>query len=98
MLYNYIPIFSLSDKPDTLAHWNWDYKFITVFLKSVKRVFGHKPDLLDDAISYLINHETLHGVIQHQLEKDKWSGQFNAEFPIDQAMHDDYKRVCKRLE
>ena len=93
-MYNYIPFFSMDKRPEKLACWNMDNKCITIFLKSMNLIFGKKDEsLLYHATTYLLNHETLHGVIQHQLEKDRWSGSFNPEFAVEEATDEEYKKV-----
>ena len=96
--YNYIPNFSLDKRPDAIAHWDYDDKNLTVFLRSMKKVFGNKPtDLLINAIVYVIQHEILHGVIQHQLQNDKYNGTFNAEWPMRKGFNNDYMKLKRMM-
>ena len=80
------------------AWWDIVDKNITIFLRGIRWACGSGNDALTHRrmckkIAETIQHEVLHGVIQHQLEKDKFTGQFNAEWPMLHGFDKDYKKV-----
>ena len=103
MTRNYIPYFSFKKQRKqynmmVFAWWDIVDKNITIFLRGIRWACGSGNDALTHRrmckkIAETIQHEVLHGVIQHQLEKDKFTGQFNAEWPMLNVFDKDYKRV-----
>ena len=78
--------------------WDIISKNIIIFLHGIKWSCGTDNNALTHRrmckkIADVIQHEVLHGVIQHQLEKDKFTGQFNAEWPMLNGFDKEYKKV-----
>lgn len=78
--------------------WDIISKIIIVYLHGIRWSCGRGNDALTHGmmckkIASVIQHEVLHGVIQHQLEKDKFTGEFNAEWPMLNGFDKEYKKV-----
>lgn len=106
-MYNYLPIFSLEKQRKvngTMCFGSWDIikKNVMLYLRSIKWSAGGYDNgfthtMMCNKIADTIKHEVLHGVIQHQLQKDKYSGTFNPEWPMLNGFDKDYKRVMNRM-
>lgn len=103
-MYNFIPIFSLDDdwKEEghdnaCLAYWCMMHKELVVNVKAFTFCFGNKQHQMYHKIINTFTHEVIHGVIQKILEKDRFCGDLNTEWPMLNGMDDNYARVVKRI-
>lgn len=105
--YNYIPEFSYKGmifkkkkkEMAVFACWDINKKNITMFLNSFAwSSNGRIGYPLYRKLINAINHEVIHGATQKILEKDRFTGAFNPEFPMLHGMDPDYNRVMKQFE
>lgn len=96
--YDFIPIFSVDEhqeEDDCFAYWCMSHKELVVNLKVFNWEYKNKPYQLYKKIINTISHEVIHGVIQKILEKDRFSGQLDTEFPMMNGMDPTMRKRLK---